>query len=157
GLLGHHQAAARHHCVGRRRGGARDRAQRQDRSGTYDDRWTGDRPPCRRRRARRVTSGRVQDVDRESSDDGSVSLAAWVARLKTVLSEDVDGDGTSVSSKSAHVPYVRRPETRRQARRFLQEKAAWLTPPSTSSSSVPGPAATSPRSARHNSVFLPRS
>jgi len=28
--------------------------------------------------------------------------------LKTVLFEDMDGDGTSVSSKSAHdVPYVR--------------------------------------------------
>jgi hypothetical protein len=34
-----------------------------------------------------------------------VSLAAWV---RASLFEDVDGDGTSVSSKSAHdVPYVR--------------------------------------------------
>ncbi len=69
----HHQSAARHHSFGRRRRGARHRAERQDRSGAYDDRWTRDRSPRCRRGARRRSSGCVQGVDRKSGDDGGVS------------------------------------------------------------------------------------
>ena len=67
------QSAARDDPRGRRRRGAGDRQERQDRSGPHHERDAVLRPSRGRRRARRRADRRVQGADRKSGDDGGVT------------------------------------------------------------------------------------
>ena len=75
------QSAARHHPCGRRRRGAGDREERQDRGRARHERDAVLRSPRGRRRARRRADRRVQDADRKSGDDGGVRCAPLSAQM----------------------------------------------------------------------------